>query len=413
MPNTIPLQAAVISATHLPASITTLQRVLQGDLSILALAADTQETGASTSTANLPSLMRVGEPIEPGCLIACTSGSTGTPKGAILHSSNLLASITATEAYIRKNFGTGPGAWLLPLPAHHIAGLQVILRSIHAGYDPLAASHLRNGSPFTEGSFIADTAQLRATYPNTQLYTSLVPAQLQRLTSPAAIAALQSYSAILVGGAAANPELIASLRSHGVHLALTYGSSETSGGMVYDGHALPGASISIADPDPRSGVGRVVLTGPMVARGYRNVDSSSVFPTSNTFVTSDLGVLDPDATLSIRGRADGAVNIGGYKVLLEDVERAALDNGVSRGSMCALGIDDERFGQGVALLIEETTANAAREVTQQVRKQLKDKVARHLIPQRAWEIPAMPLTGPGKIDRQRAKIWVETRLLKD
>ena len=411
MPTTVPLQTAAISATDLPASIRTLERVLQGKLSILPLPADNTESATLRTGTDLPSLMRVGHPIETGCLIACTSGSTGTPKGAILHKSNLLASITATETYLRETFGTLPGAWLLPLPAHHIAGLQVILRSIHAGYDPHAASHLRNGSPFTAESFIADTAELRAAYPSAALYTSLIPAQLQRLTTPAAIAALQSYSAILVGGAAASPELITSLRSHGVHLALTYGSSETSGGMVYDGHALPGASVSITAPDPHSGVGRVVLSGPMVARGYRNIDSSAAFPSPGTFVTSDLGVLSSDATLSIRGRADGAVNIGGYKVLPEDVERAALDNGVSQGLMCALGIDDERFGQGVALIIEETTTDEPREITQCVRHQLRGKVARHLIPQRVWEIPAMPLTGPGKIDRQRVKAWVETTLL--
>lgn len=403
MTTTIPLHAATISATNLPASIDTLRQVLQGDLSILPL---------PNTSSNLPALMRVGEPIEPGCLIACTSGSTGTPKGAILHRSNLLASITATETYLRETLGTKPGAWLLPLPAHHIAGLQVILRSLHAGFAPIAASHLLADAPFTAESFAADTATLRKTYPHTPLYTSLVPAQLLRLTSPEAIAALRSYAAILVGGAAANPELIHSLRAQDVHLTLTYGSSETSGGMVYDGHALPGGSVSISEPDPTTGLGRVTLSGPMVARGYRNVDSTAVFPSPGTFLTSDLGVLSADATLSIRGRADGAVNIGGYKVLLEDVEKMAREHGVSRGLTCALEVDDERFGQGVVLLIEEAAADAPQEITQQVRDQLREKVERHLIPQHAWEVPEIPLTGPGKIDRQRAKSWVETTLLR-
>lgn len=416
MPDTLPLQAATIAATELPASIDKLRRVMQGELSLLPLpqplSAGTTTPAPNTST-DLPTLMEVGAPIEAGCIIACTSGSTGTPKGAVLHHSNLRASITATEQYLNSHFNSAPGAWLLALPAHHIAGLQVILRSLHAGYAPVAASHLLDGTPFTASSFVTDTQKLRTTYPNAPLYTSLVPAQLQRLNSPEAITALRSYAAILIGGAAADPELIHSLRTHGVNLTLTYGSSETSGGMVYDGRPLPGGTISLTNPDSTTGLGRVTLTGPMVARGYRNVDSATAFPSPGTFLTSDLGILLPDATLSIRGRADGAVNIGGYKVLVEDIERAAREHGVSQGMMCALGVDDDRFGQGVVLLIEDATASEVHEVTRCIRDQLRGKVARHLIPQRAWLVPELPVTGPGKIDRQQVKSWARTTLLKD
>lgn len=416
MPDTLPLQAATIAATELPASIDKLRRVMQGELSLLPLP-QSLSAGATTPAPNtstdLPTLMEVGAPIEAGCIIACTSGSTGTPKGAVLHHSNLRASITATEQYLNNHFNSAPGAWLLALPAHHIAGLQVILRSLHAGYAPVAASHLLDGTPFTVSSFVTDTQKLRTTYPNAPLYTSLVPAQLQRLNSPEAIAALRSYAAILIGGAAADPELIRSLRTHGVNLTLTYGSSETSGGMVYDGRPLPGGSISLADPDSTTGLGRVTLTGPMVARGYRNVDSATAFPSPGTFLTSDLGILLPDATLCIRGRADGAVNIGGYKVLVEDVERTAREHGVSQGMMCALGVDDDRFGQGVVLLIEEATATEVHEVTRRIRDQLRGKVSRHLIPQRAWIVPKLPVTGPGKIDRQQVQSWARATLLKD
>ncbi|AEI10279.1 O-succinylbenzoic acid-CoA ligase [Corynebacterium resistens DSM 45100] len=416
MPDTLPLQAATIAATELPASIDKLRRVMQGELSLLPLP-QSLSAGATTPAPNtstdLPTLMEVGAPIEAGCIIACTSGSTGTPKGAVLHHSNLRASITATEQYLNSHFNSAPGAWLLALPAHHIAGLQVILRSLHAGYAPVAASHLLDGTPFTASSFVTDTQKLRTIYPNAPLYTSLVPAQLQRLNSPEAITALRSYAAILIGGAAADPELIRSLRTHGVNLTLTYGSSETSGGMVYDGHPLPGGTISLADPDSTTGLGRVTLTGPMVARGYRNVDSATAFPSPGTFLTSDLGILLPDATLSIRGRADGAVNIGGYKVLVEDVERAAREHGVSQGMMCALGVDDDRFGQGVVLLIEDATASEVHEATRCIRDQLRGKVARHLIPQKAWIVPELPVTGPGKIDRQQVKSWARTTLLKD
>src|SRR5690606_10945622 len=67
-----------------------------------------------------------GEPIAADvAIVACTSGSTGTPKGAMLTAANLCASIDATHARLG-----GPGQWLLATPPAHIAGLQVLLRTI-------------------------------------------------------------------------------------------------------------------------------------------------------------------------------------------------------------------------------------------------------------------------------------------
>ena len=77
--------------------------------------------------------MRPGEPVDDrAALVVSTSGSTGTPKGAMLSAAALAASAAATDAALG-----GPGRWLLALPAHHIAGLQVILRSLRAGPEPV------------------------------------------------------------------------------------------------------------------------------------------------------------------------------------------------------------------------------------------------------------------------------------
>lgn len=76
-----------------------------------------------------------------------TSGSTGTPKLSLLTAANLIASADATA----ERLG-GHGQWLLALPGHHIAGLQVLLRSIAAGttpvaLDPSAVTPLRGSGP--------------------------------------------------------------------------------------------------------------------------------------------------------------------------------------------------------------------------------------------------------------------------
>src|SRR3954466_9015773 len=71
--------------------------------------------------ADLREAMAIAEPTLPGtAVVVATSGSTGTPKGVELSTGALTASAAATHARLG-----GPGQWLLTLPAHHIAGVQV------------------------------------------------------------------------------------------------------------------------------------------------------------------------------------------------------------------------------------------------------------------------------------------------
>ena len=424
----VPLQPTVISAASpelFTTSLEALKRLLAGEISILPLPADWEQT-----CPDLPKQMRAGSSLEddllaPGTLIACTSGSTGTPKGAVLGSQQLATSADATASFIERHYQAQPGAWLLTLPAHHIAGLQVMLRSLRAGYTPLAAAHLHaqhphTGARFTSAGFIADTEALAETYPGVDLYTSLVPAQLERIAEdPAAVRALKRYACVLVGGAAAREGVIKKMAEEGAQIALTYGSSETAGGMVYNGQPLPGVRVRIDGADER-GAGRVRVSGPMVADGYRNVDSAEAFPVAGEFVTSDIGVLDDGVlegggegsgdTLRILGRADGAINSGGYKVLPEEVEKAICQEVPEVTAAFAAGVGDPKyaeFGESIGALVvlrevSKEMAEPPREVTELVREAMRGQAGPGLLPRRAWAIPEMPTTGPGKTNRQRA-----------
>lgn len=428
----VPLQPTVISAASpelFAASLEALERLLAEEISILPLPADWEQT-----CPDLPKQMRAGSSladdlVAPGTLIACTSGSTGTPKGAVLGSRQLTTSADATASFIGRHYQAQPGAWLLTLPAHHIAGLQVMLRSLRAGYTPLAAAHLQAqrphaGARFTAAGFIADTEALAEAYPDVDLYTSLVPAQLERIAEdPAAVGALKRYACVLVGGAAAREGVIKKMAEEGAQIALTYGSSETAGGMVYNGQPLPGARVRIDGADER-GAGRVRISGPLVADGYRNVDSAEAFPVAGEFVTSDIGVLEggvpkggeeSGGTLRILGRADGAINTGGYKVLPEEVEKAICQQVPGAEAAFTAGVEDPKyaeFGESIgALVVLREAGNGAaehpREVTDLVREAMRGQAGPSLIPRRAWAIREMPTTGPGKTDRQQAAAMLD------
>src|SRR5690606_31691488 len=109
------------------------------------------------------------------------------------------------------------------------------------------------GDHFTAAGFVAAATALSD---DTVHATALVPAQLATLLDDAdARAVLRDFQAVLVGGQATPEPLLERAREGGIRVVRSYGSSETSGGCVYDGRPIGGARGAIAD-------GGVQLGGP-------------------------------------------------------------------------------------------------------------------------------------------------------
>ena len=161
---------------------------------------------------------------EDTALVIVTSGSTGEPKAAELTGAALLASARAALARI----GAWPGErWLCCLPTGHIAGLQVLVRSLVADTAPLVCA------PSDTAAITAAAAGLAGC-----AHASLVPTQLRRLLDGGAD--LSGLRTILLGGAAPPAGLLADARAAGARIVTTYGMTETCGGCVYDGVPLDG-----------------------------------------------------------------------------------------------------------------------------------------------------------------------------
>ena len=160
-------------------------------------------------------------------LVVETSGTTGRPKRVALSADAVLASAAASESALG-----GPGQWLLALPVQYIAGTNVLARSLAAGTTPMPVPPGRLSSDLVLEAVAAMNDPVR--------YTSLVPAQLSRLVDEAEVddalrRALAGFSRILVGGQATPAPLIARATALGWQLTRTYGSSETCGGVAYEG----------------------------------------------------------------------------------------------------------------------------------------------------------------------------------
>ena len=108
-----------------------VEDALAGRACVLPVPADDER-----QTSVLTTSLRAGEEIDDDVAVVMpTSGTTGVPKGAMLTAAALMASAEATYARLG-----GPGRWLLALPAYHVAGLQVLVRSVVAGVEPIAVS---------------------------------------------------------------------------------------------------------------------------------------------------------------------------------------------------------------------------------------------------------------------------------
>ncbi|OLF15790.1 o-succinylbenzoate--CoA ligase [Actinophytocola xanthii] len=315
-------------------------------------------------------------PVEPGtALVVATSGSTGTAKGVLLSAAALTASATATHARLG-----GPGRWLLALPAHHVAGVQVLVRSLLAGRPPVV---LGRGEPF------ADAAAELLAGPGPH-YTALVPTQLTRML--AAPEVLRRFDAVLLGGAAAPAALLARARAAGVPVVTTYGMSETAGGCVYDGRPLDGVLV-------RTGAGGVVeLSGPTLASGYRlDPKATEAAFAGGWFRTDDLGTVHEDGSLEVHGRADSVINTGGVKVVPSVVESVlAAQPGVAEA--CVVDLPDEEWGQLVAAVVVPADPGAPPGAAG-LRDAVRQALGGPSVPKLVRFAPALPLRGPGKVDR--------------
>ncbi|MBW3084766.1 putative 2-succinylbenzoate--CoA ligase [Austwickia sp. TVS 96-490-7B] len=342
-------------------------------------------------------------------VVVGTSGSTGAPKLALLTATALRASAAATADRLG-----GTGDWLLALPAHHVAGMQVVVRAVCGGGQVVASA----AGPFTVGVFVAGTAALSAGGAGRR-YTSLVPTQLARLVAdPAGVAALAAYDAVLVGGAACPVSLLTRARELGVPVVTTYGSSETCGGCVYDGLPLSGIQLRLEGAD-ELGVGRIWVGGPVVASGYLGdpVRSAAAFPQvegQRWYRTDDLGRIDPSTgRVQVWGRADDVIVSGGMKVSPRVVEEAVASVLPAGWTAVVVGIPDSQWGQLVGLAVApqaaadtagEVGTAASRWVTgggglEMLREELRDALPRYALPRVMQVWSEIPLIGVGKPDR--------------
>ncbi|KJQ53750.1 AMP-binding protein [Microbacterium sp. SA39] len=327
--------------------------------------------------------------------VIATSGSSGIPKRVALSAEALRSSAEATASRI------GSGRWLLALPTGYVAGLQVLVRSILAGTEPSSIDGRFSPVSFAEATLAMLRPAPGAGLP--ELFTSLVPAQVATLLDAAddtaVRAALQAYRAILVGGQSLPEPLRERAADLGVRLVRTYGSTETSGGCVYDGVPLESVTVRAVD-------GELRIAGPMLAEGY--LEDRTL--TARTFLrdehgirwyrTGDLGLVE-DGVVRVHGRADNVIVSGGINISLDRVERI-VRRVPGLHEAVVVGIDDERWGEASVIVVArgEVLRRSEGEQLEQARDAVGDELGKHARPARLIIVDELAVLASGKPDRE-------------
>jgi O-succinylbenzoic acid--CoA ligase len=293
-------------------------------------------------------------------LVVTTTGSQGVAKEVALTASSLLSSARASNAFLNAEFGS---TWSLLLPLTHIAGINVLVRSLEVG------------------TFPADLRNVDGPLPKVD-FTSIVPTQLYKALhgDEHLLHHLQSARAVLVGGAALDSSLAHSAQEAGINVVTTYGSSETTGGCFYNGNPLLGVEFRIVE-------GRIEIKGATLAHSYLNSDLQ-LLNSEGWYETSDLGHIEADR-LIIDGRSDDVIISGGVNISIRQVEEKL--NSIA-GLPCALvAIDDPKWGKSLVAFVEGLDQGI--NVTE-----LNSQLGEGIFINAIHYIPALPLKGIGKID---------------
>ena len=164
------------------------------------------------------------------------------------------------------------------------------------------------------------------------------------------------------------------------------------------GPALAGVKLRVLDPDTGTAL-------PPGREGVLELVSPRIGP--QWIRTADLVVLDEDGFLFIRGRLDGAIMRGGFKILPATIEHALLQH-PAISAAAVVGIPDRRLGQVPAAAIELRPGAKATAVAD-LEAHLREQIPATHIPV-AWHVvDALPRTPSMKVDQPAVRAIFENR----
>jgi acyl-CoA synthetase (AMP-forming)/AMP-acid ligase II len=331
----------------------------------------------------------------PGVLIEMlTSGTTGTPKRVPLLRSTFQTSFDAATVSYEKNRAPDEplklrtGVRILTAPLSHISGISAALMTLGAG------RKLALFDKFKVEEWVEAIGRHRTKVANAP------PAALRMvLDANVPREKLASLSALRTGTAPLDPVIADEfLERYDIPVLQTYGATEFAGAVagwsLEDFRALYREKRGSVGRLQKNVEGRVVdpETGVEKAPGEEGVLElrGKQLDRSDWLRTTDRAVLDADGFLFIRGRADNAINRGGFKVHADDVVKV-LESHPAIREASVVGIPDRRLGEvPVAAIILVAGASAPDEA--ELASFARERLVAYQVPTRFIIVDELPRT---------------------
>jgi acyl-CoA synthetase (AMP-forming)/AMP-acid ligase II len=331
-------------------------------------------------------------------LIKFTSGSTGTPKGIALTAANVLAEAQNVAATLGLTPADGIYA---PVPIFHSYGFDLgVLPMLFTG------ANLTLPEAFVPRRVLADLSCRDVTIflgvPS--MYRIFAEAELSSIPDLSHIRYLLSCTAPLP------PDLIVSFyKKFHMPICQHYGSSETGAATTHVpsevmarpasvGLPMKNVELIIRDENgeeaPIGKEGEVIIKSRVVAPGYimGEPPGDSKFAGSS-YRTGDIGFLDPEGFLYLRGRKDELINVGGLKVSPLEVVHV-LESFPAVSEAAVIGVKDASGEEAVYAVVTLKRATTEQEILYFCRSRLSD----YKIPRRIEIREEMPRGPSGKIN---------------
>ena len=328
-----------------------------------------------------------------------TSGTSGRAKGACLGWRNFQASAVAAEDRLGS---VVRGRWLACMPLFHVGGLSILVRSVLFG-GPVRLQPRFDAHAVSDALDGGDIAGV-----------SLVPTMLSRLLAcRGERAAPQGLQVVLLGGAAAAPELLTRALSAGYPVCPTYGLTEATSQVATAAPPREGAAtampmlpvrgtevriLSDHGDAPPGTPGEILVRGPTVMQGYLHDSNATARTLRDGWLhTGDVGYLDDDGGLHVLDRRDDLIVSGGENVYPAEIEAVLLEHPSVMDAGVA-GIADPDLGARVAAWV--VVAPDASPTAVELQQHCRQRLAGFKQPRTYRFVDALPRNAAGKLQRR-------------
>lgn len=351
-------------------------------------------------------------------VILLTAGSTGEPKLVTLSHGNLLANTAAIIQYL----GITPADRALSLlPFHHSFGNSVMQTHLLAG-----ATLVQAGSVFFPNSIVEAIREHGITSFSgvPEMYRLLLTrSDLGREPLPSL-----RYMAAAGGALAPQPAQELARRIAPARLFLMYGQTEAAARISYldpeeltrrpgsVGRGIPGVEVQVVDaqgqPVPPGDVGEVRSRGANVMLGYhRDPAATARVLRDGWLYTGDLGTVDQEGYIYLRGRASELVKISGYRVHPAEIE-ALVARRLAVQDVVVVACETASLGARLAMFVRPSPDGA--EITaDDVFTLCREELPRHKIPVFVDVVSQLPINSAMKVDRPALRRLAAERLAEE